>query len=63
MDAGKKIMSLVEGRGQSDLGEIVDIVIPKYCQLLHSSQPLFIAEMPRQKLRKMLLGNGYIDSN
>ena len=63
MDAGKKIMSLVEGRGQSDLGEIVDIVIPKYCQLLHSSQPLFIAEMPRQKLRKMLLGNGYTDSN
>ena len=47
---------MVENRqGQSDFGEIVDIVVPEYCQQLLRDSPLFIAEMPHQRLRKLIL--------
>ena len=47
---------MVENRqGHPDFGEIVDIVVPQYCRMCYSSNPLFIAEMPHQRLRKLIL--------
>ena len=52
----KSVMGQIEARnGQHDFGEMVELIIPQYCKLLTSSEPVFIAELPRQKLRKALL--------
>jgi len=54
--AAREIRDVVEHRqGQSDFGEIVDFVVPKFCQLLLHDGPLFIAELPHQRLRKLIL--------
>ena len=55
-----QIMELVESRsGQSDFGEIVEVIIPNYCRMIRNNTALFIAELPQQKLRKALLGNEF----
>lgn len=55
-NAANQIRDVVENRqGQSDFGDIVDIVVPEYCRLLMNSKPLFIAEKSLQKLRKLIL--------
>ena len=55
--SAKNVIELVESRSGASSEQVATLarIVGSYCHLLVSDEPVFVAENPRQKLRKLML--------